>query len=46
MTIWWVTTFGFVLCLGITGLLLFVLLKEALDSEDATNVDPVPEEKN
>ncbi len=37
--IWWVTTIGFVLCLGLVGGIIFHFLREALPSEDATRID-------
>ncbi|MFD2445104.1 hypothetical protein ACFSO7_14130 [Bacillus sp. CGMCC 1.16607] len=41
MAIWWITTFGFVLCLGFVGGIMFYSLKGALHSEDSTKIDPI-----
>lgn len=37
-----VTTVGFVISLGIVGILLHYFTNEALNHEDATSIDPVP----
>ncbi|UII56475.1 hypothetical protein LS684_03035 [Cytobacillus spongiae] len=42
----WVTTFGFVFVLGLSGGVLVYFLKGALDSEDSIRVDPLPEEED
>ncbi|WP_169802758.1 hypothetical protein [Neobacillus soli] len=39
--IWLVTTIGFVLCLGFVGGTIFYFLREALNSEDASRIDPI-----
>ncbi|WP_413302902.1 hypothetical protein AA0X95_24930 [Bacillus sp. 1P10SD] len=41
MAVWWVTTIGFVLCLGFVGGTLFHFLRGALDSEDSTRIDKI-----
>lgn len=46
MAIWWITTIGFVLCLGFIGGIMFYGLKGALRSEDSTYIDPLPKEKD
>jgi hypothetical protein len=46
MIIWWITTIGIVLCLGLTGGIMVYGLKGALDTDDSTYIDPLPEEKS
>jgi hypothetical protein len=46
MVIWWVTTIGFVLCLGMVGGIMVYGLKGALHSEDATYIDPLPKDQD
>jgi hypothetical protein len=38
---WWVTTIGFIICLGFVGGIMVYFLRGALNSEDSTRVDPV-----
>lgn len=44
MAIWWVTTIGFVLCLGFVGGTIFSFLREHLDSDDAKRIDSIKNE--
>jgi hypothetical protein len=46
MAIWWITTFGFVLCLAFVGSILVYGLKGALHSDDSNRVDPLPKERD
>ncbi|MFL6554988.1 MAG: hypothetical protein ACJ8MO_02585 [Bacillus sp. (in: firmicutes)] len=39
--IWWVTTIGFVLCLGFLVGSFIHFLRRALNSEDAYRIDPI-----
>lgn len=39
--IWWITTIGFVLCLGFVGGIIFHFLRESLHSDDATRIDKI-----
>ncbi|WP_175596887.1 hypothetical protein [Bacillus sp. MRMR6] len=39
----WVTTIGFVICLGIVGGTLVYFLRGALNSEDSTRIDQISE---
>ncbi|MDR7077129.1 hypothetical protein J2Y03_002152 [Neobacillus niacini] len=41
---WWVTTIGFIICLGIVGGTFVYFLRGTLHSEDATRIDPVKKE--
>ena len=41
---WWVTTIGFIICLGFVGGTLVYFLKGTLKSEDSTRIDPVKKE--
>lgn len=41
MAEWWVTTIGFVICLGFVGGTMVYFLKGSLNSEDATRIDPI-----
>lgn len=43
--IWWVTTIGFVLCLGAVGGTFFHFLRGALNSEDSSRIDPLKIDK-
>ncbi|PEQ84790.1 hypothetical protein CN481_22340 [Bacillus sp. AFS006103] len=43
--IWWITTIGFVLCLGFVGGTFFHFLRNSLDSEDAKRVDKIDSDK-
>ena len=45
MTIWWVTTIAFVLCLGFAGGTFIHFLRQGLDSEDAYQIDKVETEQ-
>nr|WP_263323205.1 hypothetical protein [Neobacillus sp. Marseille-Q6967] len=38
---WWITTIGFVVCLGFVAGIMFYFLKGSLNSEDAVRIDPV-----
>jgi hypothetical protein len=42
----WVTTIGFVICLGIVGGTLVYFLRGALHSEDSTRIDQVKSEND
>jgi hypothetical protein len=44
MAIWWVTTIGFILCLGFVGGTIFHFLSQGLHSEDAKRIDPIKDE--
>lgn len=44
MAIWWITTLGFLLCLGFVGGIIMYSLKGALDSHDASRIDPLPKD--
>jgi hypothetical protein len=44
MAIWWVTTIGFILCLGFVGGTLFHFLRQGLNTEDSTRIDPIKDE--
>jgi hypothetical protein len=44
MAIWWITTFGFLLCLGFVGGIIMYSLKGALDPHDASRIDPLPKD--
>jgi hypothetical protein len=44
MAIWWVTTIGFILCMGFVGGTLFHFLSQTLNSEDSTRIDPIKDE--
>jgi hypothetical protein len=46
MALWWITTFGLVLCLGFIGGTMIYGIKGALHSDDSTKVDPLPKEKD
>jgi hypothetical protein len=46
MAVWWITTFGLVLCLGFIGGTIIYGIKGALHSDDSTIVDPLPKEKD
>ncbi|MEH7115417.1 hypothetical protein V7124_24115 [Neobacillus niacini] len=39
MAEWWVTTIGFVICLGLVGGTVFYFLRGVLHSEDSTRID-------
>lgn len=41
MAVWWVTTIGFVICLGIAGGTFVHFLRRALDTEDSTRIDKI-----
>jgi hypothetical protein len=41
---WWVTAIGFIICLGLVGGTLVYVLRETLNSEDSTRIDPVKKE--
>jgi len=41
MTLLWTITLGFLFCLGCAGWLIFHILREALDSDDAVRIDKV-----
>lgn len=41
MAEWWVTTIGFVICLGFVGGTMVYFLRESLNSEDAKRIDPL-----
>ncbi|WP_179301770.1 hypothetical protein [Neobacillus jeddahensis] len=43
--IWWVTTIGFVLCLGLVAGTLFHFLNKALHSDDAARIDELKSEQ-
>lgn len=43
--IWWITTIGFVLCLGFVAGTFFHFLRNSLDSEDAKRVDKIDSDK-
>jgi hypothetical protein len=40
MAAWWITTIGFIICLGIVGGTMVYFLRGALNSEDSTRIDP------
>ena len=40
--LWWITVIGFICCLGIFAGTWVYFLKNGLNSEDATRVDPNP----
>jgi hypothetical protein len=44
--LWWVTTIGFVLCIGFVCGTIFHFLREVLHSEDATRIDPIKIDNN
>ncbi|MEH7253102.1 MULTISPECIES: hypothetical protein [Bacillaceae] len=44
MAIWWITSIGFVICLGFVGGTIFYFLRGTLHSEDANRIDPVKKE--
>jgi len=44
--IWWVTTIGFVLCLGFMGGIFFHFLRESLSNEDSTRIDKIDSDKD
>ncbi|MCH6265641.1 MULTISPECIES: hypothetical protein [Neobacillus] len=41
MGVWWVTTIGVVICLGLAGGVLVHFLRSALDIEDSTRIDKI-----
>lgn len=45
MGVWWVTTIGFVLCLGFVGATFIHFLRRGLDSDDAKRIDRIKGEK-
>jgi len=46
MATWWITTIGFILCLGFVAGTFFHFLSGALHSEDSTTIDPIKEESD
>lgn len=46
MSIWWITTIGFIICLGFVGGIFVYGIKNALHSDDATRVDPLPKQED
>ncbi|EIJ82152.1 hypothetical protein PB1_04420 [Bacillus methanolicus PB1] len=45
IAILWITTIGFVICLGIVGGVHFYFVRQALNVEDSIIVDLLPEEE-
>ncbi|CAM3911229.1 hypothetical protein [Mesobacillus zeae] len=45
MAYWWVVTIGMLLCLGLSGGVLFYFISSGLDSNDSTRVDTFNQEK-
>ncbi|WP_169797598.1 hypothetical protein [Neobacillus fumarioli] len=46
MAMWWVTTIGFVICLGMAGGIFVHFIRQALNTEDAVKIDQInPDEK-
>jgi hypothetical protein len=43
--IWWITTVGFIVCLGFVGGTFFHFLSGALNAEDSTRIDPIKIDK-
>ncbi|CAH2717400.1 hypothetical protein BACCIP111895_04592 [Neobacillus rhizosphaerae] len=43
--VWWVTTIGFILCLGFVGGTIFHFLRGTLNSEDAVRIDKINGDK-
>jgi len=41
---WWVTSIGFIICLGFVGGIFVYFLRETLNSEDSTRIDSVKKE--
>ncbi|WP_180960203.1 hypothetical protein [Neobacillus cucumis] len=46
MAIWWITTIGFVLCLGIAGGTFIYFLRQGLDSDDTKRIDQVKSDQD
>ncbi|AZV41294.1 MULTISPECIES: hypothetical protein [Peribacillus] len=46
MAEWWIISMGFIFCLGLVGGGFVYVLKKALNSKDATTIDPLPSEEN
>ncbi|WP_462408750.1 hypothetical protein [Neobacillus sp. Marseille-QA0830] len=46
MALWWVTTIGFVICLGIVGGIMVHFLRTALDTEDSVRIDKLDSPKD
>ncbi|MDR4945652.1 hypothetical protein [Neobacillus cucumis] len=46
MTIWWITTIAFVLCLGIAGGTFIHFLRQGLDTDDAHRIDKIKSEQD
>ncbi|WP_442598010.1 hypothetical protein [Neobacillus sp. D3-1R] len=44
MSMWWITTIGFIICLGFFGGIFVYALRNALPTEDSTRIDPLPED--
>ncbi|WP_223589651.1 hypothetical protein [Neobacillus bataviensis] len=44
MALLWITTIGFLLCLGFAVGTWIHFLRNGLNSEDAKRIDPIPEE--
>jgi hypothetical protein len=44
MAEWWVTSIGFIICLGLVGGIIVYFLRGTLNSEDSTRIDPVKKE--
>jgi len=41
MALWWATTIGFIICLGIVTGTMIHFLRQALDSNDAKRIDKI-----
>ncbi|MHC0036183.1 hypothetical protein [Pseudoneobacillus sp. C159] len=46
MALWWITAISMVMCLGFIGGAFAYGLKGALQSDDSTKIDPLPNDKN